>query len=129
MQKGIGVHFLFFYIAFFYPCSKFIPLIFPKETSLPAQKNKKNTNTNINNEMGLIEGESLSQEKEPILYSIYITMFARFPLLNRSDFVLYIQFPLHTPSTRVPHHPPLHPSSLRFLPGFVSHLSSFSSSV
>lgn len=41
MQKGIGVRFLVFYIAFLFTSSNFIPPIFQKETFLPAQKSKK----------------------------------------------------------------------------------------
>jgi len=109
MQKGIGVRFfLFFILLFLFTSSNFISPIFQKETFLPAQKTK-NISINTNNEIGLVEKKQSLQEKEQILllyykkaiYSIYITMFARSPLLNYNDFG----------STRVPHHAPLHPSS------------------
>lgn len=68
MQKGIGVRFFVFYIAFLFTSSNFIPPIFQKETSLPAQKTK-NININTNNEIGLVEKKNnLSRKRNKFFY-------------------------------------------------------------
>jgi len=71
MQKGIGV--LFF--SFFFSYCFFIQLVQnlflssfrKKHLYRRREKKEKNMITNASNEMGLIEKESLSHEKEPIV--------------------------------------------------------------